>query len=132
MGRNRDVERLHRLTGWPYKECRAKIKADPDYLQSAELARITDWMTETLPKIVDGICEVMHTLAEEIKNLVDAFIGREEDPDIIPCVDCRHFIQTTEFNVCTKGVPEDLRAENGLFGCSQGHRREIDTSKEKV
>lgn len=86
MSKNKDIETLHRITGEPYRVCRAKMKANGWDLRSAlgfpilaTVREVADELVECLRPLLDAICETVKSIdwdglietALELKRLQD-------------------------------------------------------------
>ena len=86
MSKNKDIETLHRITGEPYRVCRAKMKANGWDIWAAlgfpilaTVQNVADELVESFRPLLDAICETVKSIdweglrraAEELKKMQD-------------------------------------------------------------
>ena len=96
MSKNKDIEALHRITGEPYRVCRAKMKANGwdlwnalglnifDSLASA-IVNATIANTTAFTPVIDAICETVNSIDWEELAKAAADLKRRQDERLIQC-----------------------------------------------
>lgn len=89
MSKNKDIETLHRITGEPYRVCRAKMKANGWDLWSALGLNIfdslTDAITAAFTPVVDALCETIKSIDWEELRRAATELKKMQDERLIQC-----------------------------------------------
>ncbi len=92
MSKNKDIEALHRITGEPYRVCRAKMKANGWDLWSAlgfpnlDIVRdVADALVESFRPLLDAICETVKSIDWEELKKAAVELKRMQDERLIQC-----------------------------------------------
>lgn len=92
MSKNKDIETLHRITGEPYRVCRAKMKANGWDLWSSlgfpildTVRSVADATVESFHPLLDAICETVTSIDwEELRRAVEE-LKKMQDEGLIQC-----------------------------------------------
>ena len=89
MSKNKDIETLHRITGEPYRVCRAKMKANGWDLWGALGLNIfdslTDAITTAFTPVVDALCETIKSIDWEELRRAATELKKMQDERVIQC-----------------------------------------------
>lgn len=89
MSKNKDIEALHRITGEPYRVCRAKMKANGWDLWGALGLNIFDSLTDAISTaftpVVDAICETWKSIDWEGLRRAATELKKMQDERLIQC-----------------------------------------------
>lgn len=92
MSKNKDIEALHKITGEPYRVCRAKMKANNWELWGAlgfyalnKVQVALEALGESFRSMVDDICEAVKSI--DLAGLKEAALElkRQQDERLIQC-----------------------------------------------
>lgn len=92
MSKNKDIETLHRITGEPYRVCRAKMKANNWELLAAlgfytidKVQGALEALGESVHSLIDDMCEAFRSI--DWAGLVEAALElkRRQDEGLIQC-----------------------------------------------
>lgn len=92
MSKNKDIETLHRITGEPYRVCRAKMKANgwdlwaalgfPD-LDAVQIA--VEALAESFRSLFDVLCETVKSIDWNELRRAASDLKRLQDERLIQC-----------------------------------------------
>lgn len=92
MSKNKDIETLHRITGEPYRVCRAKMKANGWDLWSAlgfpnldAVLIVAEELAESFRSLFDVICETVKSIDWEGLRKAAVDLKRLQDERLIQC-----------------------------------------------
>ena len=75
MSRNKDIKFLHEVTGKPYKECRALMKANGwDLWRAFPLPEIIAKIPEIINRATDEIVEALNSITEATRKMKDILV----------------------------------------------------------
>lgn len=92
MSKNKDIEALHKITGEPYRVCRAKMKANNWELWGAlgfyaldKVQGVVEALGESFHSLLDAICEAWNSI--DWDGLMEAALElkRQQDERLIQC-----------------------------------------------
>lgn len=92
MSKNKDIETLHKITGEPYRVCRAKMKANNWELLAAlgfyaldKVQVAVEALGEAFRSLIDDICEAVNSI--DWAGLLEAALElkRQQDERLIQC-----------------------------------------------
>ena len=75
MSRNKDIDYIHYVTGWSYKECRRKYKENGYNLimtlpeVNDNVKKAIDAATKSIKAVAEAITKVAETLCDTIKSV---------------------------------------------------------------
>ena len=75
MSRNKDIDYIHYVTGWSYKECRRKYKENGYSLimtlpgVNDNVKKAIDAATKSIKAVAEAITKVAETLCDTIKSV---------------------------------------------------------------
>ena len=89
MSKNKDIEALHRITGEPYRACRAKMKANGWDLWNALGLNIfdslSDAITDAFAPAIDALFEAVNSIdLEELRRAAEE-LKKMQDERLIQC-----------------------------------------------
>lgn len=92
MSKNKDIEALHRITGEPYRVCRAKMKANNWDLRGAlgfpnldAVLIVAEALAESFRSLFDVICETVKSIDWEGLTKAALELKRLQDERLIQC-----------------------------------------------
>lgn len=92
MSKNKDIEALHRITGEPYRVCRAKMKANNWELLAAlgfytldKVQGLAEALGESFRSMVDTICEALNSIDWDGLKEAALELKRQQDEKLIQC-----------------------------------------------
>lgn len=71
MSRNKDIKLLHEITGWSYKECRKRMKAN-----HWDISKVLGDLFDQMPEIISNTLDVMREALNFAASTCEEFISQ--------------------------------------------------------